>query len=129
MASRSGTCLLLVAGFLFGCAGAPFRTGPVADRNFIRFSVEAPRAERVSLVLMKARSIKAAILKVPAEKRHRGIWSASLRLAPGRYRYFFIVDGSITVGTGRGRLERDDFGGVTGVLTVKDLPNGALQVY
>ncbi len=128
-ASRAATLILLMAGFLFGCATAQVRPAVVADGEIIRFSVEAPNAERVVLVLMNAKTVNAATLRVSAEKRHRGIWSAKLSLPPGHYRYFFMVDGSVTVGMGKGRVEKDDFGGVTGVLTVRGAMNGDIQVY
>ena len=120
---------MLMAGFFLGCAGAPVRTGPSADRDHIRFSIRAPNADQVVLVLIKARTADADTQKIPAEKQPRGIWSISLPLPPGSYRYFFMVDGSVTVEKKRGRVERDDFGGVTGVLTVKGLLNGDMQVY
>ena len=56
-------------------------------------------------------------------------WAADFDLIPGEYRYFFIVDGSVTVDGGTGRVVQDDFGGVTGVLTVHQTPEGVLKTF
>ena len=44
-------------------------------------------------------------------------------------RGIFIVDGEVTVDKGPGRVEPDDFGGTTGILTVNQTPDGDLNAF
>lgn len=51
-------------------------------------------------------------------RRERGGWSATLPLAPGRYRYAYVVDGRRLLADPSGPLADDEFGAPTSVITV-----------
>jgi hypothetical protein len=99
------------------------------DKGGIHFSVHAPGADRVTLVLMRTLESTPATIEVQTNKGSNGIWTADFDLIPGEYRYFFIVNGSMTVVGENGRVEQDDFGGVNGVLTVRQTPEGVLEIF
>ena len=131
--------LSLFLGLAVACAHVPDepsrgdgRYSPVKEENKkggVHFSVQAPEADRVFLVLMKTLAPTPVTFEVQASRGSDGIWTADFDLIPGEYRYFFIVDGSVTVNGGGGRVEKDDFGGVTGVLTVHQTPEGVLKTF
>jgi len=95
----------------------------------IHFSVHAPGADRVTLVLMRSLVSTPATFEVQTNKGSDGFWTADFDLIPGEYRYFFIINGSVTVVDDNGRVEQDDFGGVNGVLTVRQTPEGILDIF
>jgi hypothetical protein len=141
-AFRSGIRLLVVFIFLgltAGCSHAPVEklsagerdnaAMGMKDKGGIHFSVHAPDAESVTLVLMRTLVSTPATFEVHARKGSSGIWAADFDLIPGEYRYFFIVNGSMTVVGESGRVEQDDFGGLTGVLTVRQTPEGILETF
>ena len=142
-AFRSGIRLLVVSiilGLTAGCSHAPAERSPavnggdnavkgIKDRGSIHFSVHAPDADRVTLVLMRTLVSTPATFEVHARKGPGGIWTADFDLIPGEYRYFFIVNGSVIVVGENGRVEQDDFGGLTGVLTVRQTPEGILETF
>ncbi len=99
------------------------------EKGSVHFSVLAPEADRVYLILMRTLVSTPVTYEVQASRRPDGVWTADFDLIPGEYRYFFIVDGSVTVDGGTGRVVQDDFGGVTGVLTVHQTPEGVLQTF
>jgi len=99
------------------------------EKGSVRFSILAPEAERVLLVLMRTPVPAPETYEVQAGRGARGVWTASVDLIPGEYRFFFIVDGSITMKGVAGRVEQDDFGGSTGVLTVYPTPEGDLRSF
>ncbi len=79
------------------------------------FRLEAPDAKRVSVVgTFNGWDPQAHPLRGP--DRH-GVWSLSLPLSPGRYRYLFVVDGVrwVTDPTAVAS-EEDGFGGHNSVL-------------
>lgn len=67
--------------------------------------------------------------EVRAARGPGGLWEAHLDLIPGEYRYFFIVDGHVTVDAETDRIEQDDFGGVTGIVTVLKNTEGGVRIY
>ena len=99
------------------------------EKGSVHFSVLAPEADRVHLILMRTLVSTPVTYEVQANRRVDGVWTADFDLIPGEYRYFFIVDGSVTVDGGTGRVVQDDFGGVTGVLTVHQTPKGVLKTF
>ena len=129
----------LVLGLTAACAHTPVEPSMVEGQNSgvsvargmggIHFSVHAPDADRVFLVLMRTLVSTPATYEVEARRGTDGSWTADFDLVPGEYRYFFLVDGSVTVEEGVGRVEQDDFGGVTGVLTVHQTPEGVLKTF
>jgi len=138
-AFRDWGCLTAVAltiALAVGCSHAPVKALSKGERDngaggkgSIQFWVKAPEANNVVLVLMRTHSAVPVTWEVHARKRTDGTWAADFDLIPGEYRYFFMVDGSITVGKGRGRVEMDDFGGKTGVLNVFQGPDGGLKAF
>lgn len=129
----------VLSGSLAACAHTPGENPAVGDRviaaggsherGSVHFSVHAPEADGVTLILMKSLVLTPVVYEVRATRTSDGIWSADLDLIPGEYRYFFLVDGSVTVNGDGGRVEQDDFGGVTGVLTVDRTPDGQLRAF
>ena len=99
------------------------------EKGSVHFSVQAPEADHVYLILMRTLASTPVTYEVQASRRLDGAWTADFDLIPGEYRYFFIVDGSVTVDGGTGRVEQDDFGGETGVLTVHQTPEGVLKTF
>jgi hypothetical protein len=81
------------------------------------------------MVLLRGHTAQPAMTRIQARRFSGDMWMVEVDLLPGEYRYFFLVDGTVTVNGGRPRVERDDFGGVTGVLRVFRGSNGEIQVY
>ncbi len=132
--SRSfrGTFLgALIPGFvvlaLSACSHAPVRDS--GSLGSVRFVVEAPGSAEVDMVLLRGRTAQPAMSRIQAQPLPGDLWTVEVDLLPGEYRYFFLVDGSVTVNGGRPRVEKDDFGGVTGVLRVFRDSNGEIQAY
>ncbi len=92
---------------------------PAADapREF-QFVVVAPRATRVALV-GDFNDWDATRTPMRASQRGGSVWTAVLPLAPGRYRYGFLVDGSRWLADPAAPHVRDDeFGAPSSVVTV-----------
>ena len=141
-AFRKGAGILAVLAVMLGagCAhhiqqgsgtgsGAGKFGGGERSEGGVHFTIAAPGAQRVTLVLMSSSEGPPMSFEKNAKEQKGGIWIADLDLLPGEYRYFFVVDGSVTVQKGRGRVETDDFGGETGILTVLQGPDGRLIVF
>lgn len=109
------------------CAHAP--ADPGTEASLVQFSVDAPAASNVILVLLPSRDLGKEGRFYEAAKLTNGLWSAKLPLEPGEYRYFFMVDDRVQLVAKGARVEKDDFGGVTGVLQVRRTSDGALIVY
>lgn len=104
-------------------------TGIRVKKGGIHFSVEAPEAVSVVLVIMRTRTSEPFTYETRPIRGQTGVWTVAVDLDPGEYRYFFIVDGTVTVAERPGRIEQDDFGGVTGVFTVHQTPEGLLKTF
>jgi len=94
----------------------PSPLAPLISGNEVRFRILAPRADSVSVVggfngWDPARNP----LRGPGPD---GRWEATVRLAPGIWRYAFVVDGVWTVPPDAPRYEPDGFGGRNGMLEV-----------
>ncbi|MDF1535132.1 MAG: hypothetical protein P1S46_01350 [bacterium] len=112
---------------LTACSHFPVRdTGSLGS---VRFAVRTPGADEVDLVLLRGQTDHPVMVKVLARPLAGDLWVVEMDLVPGEYRYFFLVDGVVTVNGGRSRVEKDDFGGVTGILRVFRGDNGEIQVY
>ena len=81
--------ILVTIPLLVGCAALP-TSGPESPIPAV-FRLTAPNATRVSVVgTFNGWDPQTHPLHGP--DRH-GVWSLSLPLSPGRYRYMFVVDG------------------------------------
>ena len=111
----------LAAIFVLGRVSVrPARTdalGPRAAPTVAQFVVVAPGAASVSLVGdFNDWEIGATPMR-PSDAT--GVWSVTLPLAPGRYRYSFLVDGTTwRADPGAPRALDDDFGRSNSVVTV-----------
>ena len=124
----SGSLLLgVMALTLLACSHSPARE--TASLGSVRFAVESPDAIKVDLVLLSGRNDRPAMTQIQARRMDEGVWKVEMDLIPGEYRYFFLVDGALTVNSNGNRVEKDDFGGVTGVLRVSRDASGEIQVY
>ncbi|MGQ0714970.1 MAG: isoamylase early set domain-containing protein [Gemmatimonadaceae bacterium] len=57
----------------------------------------------------------------PLQRQGKGVWTITIPLAPGRYQYTFVVDGTSWVADpGAPRTLEDDFGRPNSVITVGD---------
>jgi hypothetical protein len=87
-----------------------------AERETVRFELAAPSASRVALVgsFNEWNPVATPLERDPAS----GKWIVSLRLAPGRHVYAFVVDGDVTADPSAPRAADDDFGSAKSVLLV-----------
>lgn len=142
MACRAGIRLLALSfflGFVAACSHTPAERSTTGEREntteremvrgSVYFSIHAPGADSVQLIIMRAHALTPAASVIKTIKESDDIWTADLDLIPGEYRYFFVVDGQVTVEGGTGRIVQDDFGGETRVLTVGRTPEGKLKIF
>ncbi len=80
----------------------------------VRFAVDLPMGEQVALI---GDFNDWNPLATPLS-RGEGGWSATVPLAPGRYRYTFIVDGQRLLADPSEPMADDEFGAPTSVITV-----------
>jgi hypothetical protein len=95
---------------------APDRPGiPDADSlKRVRFAVNLAAGEEVALI----GDFNDWNPEATPLHREQGSWSATLPLAPGRYRYAYVVDGRRLLADPSGPLADDEFGAPTSVITV-----------
>jgi hypothetical protein len=95
---------------------APDRSGtPDADSlKRVRFAVNLASGDQVALI----GDFNDWNPEATPLRRERGGWSATLPLAPGRYRYAYVVDGRRLLADPFGPLADDEFGAPTSVITV-----------
>ena len=86
------------------------------QREVVHFELSAPRASRVALVgsFNEWNPVATPLTRDPAT----GKWVVSLRLAPGRHVYAFVVDGDVTADPAAPRAADDDFGSTNSVVLV-----------
>lgn len=123
----AGQIMIFLALVAAGCAAAPCTTKDADDHVY--FQHHAPQALKVALVVIAQPPADPAMLKIRPVKMETGCWVSSLKLSPGDYRYFFLVDGTPTVGSSTERVMKDDFGGISGVIRVEKALNGTLDTY
>ncbi len=119
--------ILIAVPLLCGCA--TLGPGLVSVDEGVRFSLEAPHAGSVSLVIMKGPEFPTKVdLDQTMEIAEKG-WVVVVDLPPGEYRYFFLVDGEARFDPAAPRLESDDFGGTNGIFLVERDNVGKISLY
>lgn len=98
---------------LVGTIGALLR--PHAPGTSVTFAIRAPSVGSVALVgdFTDWRSDR-----VKLERTGAGLWQATVRLPPGRYRFAYLVDHEQWRADTRAASAPDDYGRPTSVLTV-----------
>jgi hypothetical protein len=120
LAAAAGLVAVVVAGTLVlgpRNGGAPSLAAGGPEPTVIQFVLVSPGAATVSLVGdFNDWDMEATPLE---QDPGRGVWSVTVPLAPGRYRYAFLVDGTTWLKDPRGApaLE-DEFGRPNSVLTI-----------
>lgn len=102
------TALLAVAAFAFW---------PRPHGTTVTFAINAPSVNSVTVV---GDFTDWKTDKVPLEKTRTGVWRATVRLKPGRYRYSYLVNQDEWRADSDSSATPDDFGRPTSVLTVRE---------
>ena len=91
---------------------------PVAAEQMTEFVFNAPSASRVHIVGdFNDWDSEAS----PLQGMGQGVWTITIPLAPGRYQYTFVVDGTVWVADPVApRTLEDDFGRPNSIITVGD---------
>jgi 1,4-alpha-glucan branching enzyme len=114
-ALAAGIAAAFAAGLLVGRWSAAPRVGPSSVRP-IEFALRTPADSAVVLVGDFNDWNPAA---TPLHRDSDGVWSVTVPLRPGRYRYTFIVDGtSWRRDPAAPPALEDDFGAPTSVITI-----------
>lgn len=78
-----------VMNLFVGCAA--HQSGPEQLENGVRFTLSAPRATSVAVAGSFNRwDPRRDLMSGPD---HRGVWSITLPIPPGRYEYLFVING------------------------------------
>ena len=112
---------------LSGCAGPQAR--PAYQDGAVRFSIEAPESAEVTLVVIEGVSSRPALKEYATVRSTNGRRIVKVKLSPGEYRYFFRMDGAVVVDPEAPRQERDDFGGINGILTLEKTLSGSMVLF
>lgn len=128
MAMRpAGQIMIFLVLVVAGCAATP---GTMKDADdHVYFQHNAPQALEVILVVIAQPPADPAMFEIRPVKMKTGFWISFLKLPPGTYRYFFLVDGSPAIGSSTERFMADDFGGMSGVIRVEKALDGTLETY
>lgn len=112
--------LIFVGSQQFTGSAEPAEVTDAAGVATIQFVLVAPDAESVALVGdFNDWNVSATML---SEDRDQGVWSVTVPLEPGRYRYSFLVDGSTWMTDPQAALAvADEFGRPNSVLTIGEL--------
>jgi len=95
---------------------APTTSRAAAQVQRVRFVLAAPRAQKVAIVGdFNAWNPRA----LPMRRLSDGTWEIEVPLAPGRYTYSFIVDGTLAPDPTAPRAGDDDFGSPNSVVLVR----------
>jgi len=91
---------------------------PVGSQQMTKFVFVAPSASQVHIVGdFNDWDSEAS----PLQRMDKGVWTITVPLAPGRYQYTFVVDGTSWVADpGAPRTLEDDFGRPNSIITVGD---------
>ncbi len=95
---------------------APVNSGAAAGGQLTQFVLVAPAARAVTLV---GDFNDWSMSAMPLERAQGdGVWHVSVPLAPGRYRYAFVVDGTVWRNDPESPAKDDEFGRPNSVVTV-----------
>ena len=108
----AGLAALVLAARLTGRPSAP--AGPPPGRTVTQFVLIAPGAQSVTVV----GDFNDWSLSATPLERAGGVWSVSVPLGPGRYRYAFVVNGDIWQPDPEAPKADDEFGRASSVVTV-----------
>src|SRR5262245_44333283 len=104
-----------------------FATGVLVGRRTVEPATEAAGPRTVEFVLRATADSAVTLVgdfndwdprATPLHPSADGLWTVTVPLRPGRYRYTFIVDGSWHRDPAAPRALEDDFGTPTSVITV-----------
>ena len=104
-----------------GGAAAPIVIGPpsVPGRYMMQFMFVNDSASKVAIV-GDFNDWEEGVS--PLRREEKGVWTITIPLAPGRYQYTFVVDGTTWVpDPAAPRTLEDDFGRPNSVITVGDV--------
>jgi hypothetical protein len=90
---------------------------PSLEHGQVRFKVRAPRASGV-IVIGSWNDWSTDAAQQLRRTRDLDLWEASIEVAPGTYRYHFVVDGRPVRPVDAARYRPDGFGGEDGILEV-----------
>lgn len=119
LTARSLLWLALAAGLGILAVGLNLdrsRPGAADAVKRVRFAVDLPAGVRVALI----GDFNDWNPQATPLTREPGGWSATVPLAPGRYRYTFVVDGQRLLADPSEPAADDEFGAPTSVITVAD---------
>jgi chromosome partitioning protein len=94
-------------------AGTSF---PIVSSREVTFTFEAPGAEHVLL----AGDFNDWILEGSEMEPINGVWTKVIKLAPGRYRYRYVVDGQWQSDPSNAAIEPNGYGGHDSILVMDD---------
>jgi chromosome partitioning protein len=95
-------------------------SAPVSTEAGVLFTLEAPEAQRVQL----AGDFNAWIPEGSEMQFSSGIWRKMLALAPGRYRYRYVVDGHWQADPRNSRKEPSPYGDYDSVIVLEEGRSG-----
>jgi chromosome partitioning protein len=103
------------ATFDIGQAGTPVPSSPVSTPEGVLFTLEAPEAQRVQI----AGDFNSWAPEGNEMEFSNGVWRTILSLAPGRYKYRYIVDGDWTADPLNPEVERSPYGDYDSVIDLE----------
>ena len=113
----TGLAALLFAALFTGWragGSAPPAPAPSGGQS-LQFVLVAPEASAVALV---GDFNDWSVSATPLERAEGGVWTVTVPLPPGRYRYSFVVDGSVWRNDPDASAAEDEFGRPNSVVTI-----------
>ena len=117
LAIAGGMAALLLAALITGWragGSTPVAASPVAQPP-LQFVLVAPEARAVTLV---GDFNDWSVSATPLRQAEGGVWTVTVPLPPGRYRYSFVVDGKVWRNDPDAASMEDEFGRPNSVVTV-----------
>lgn len=117
LAMAGGMAALLLAAVFTGMragGSAPEAASPVGQQP-LQFVLVAPEASEVTLV---GDFNDWSVSATPLRQAEGGVWTVTVPLPPGRYRYSFVVDGKVWRNDPDAASMEDEFGRPNSVVTV-----------